>query len=55
MPLITREQKGSKLTISEMDNNFTYLEDLAISNATSSNGVSSDWLNPNDNTWHIRT
>ena len=32
MPLITRQLKGSKLSIEEMDNNLTYLENLAISN-----------------------
>jgi hypothetical protein len=31
MPLITRTAKGSKLTISEMDGNLTYLEQLAQS------------------------
>jgi len=30
--LILRTQKGTKLTISEMDGNLTYLEDLANSN-----------------------
>ena len=30
MSLILRQQKGSKLTISEMDGNLTYLEELAI-------------------------
>jgi len=29
MPLITRTEKGSKLTIEEMDGNLTYLETLA--------------------------
>jgi hypothetical protein len=29
MPLITRQGKGSKLTIAEMDGNLIYLEDLA--------------------------
>ena len=29
MPLTTRQGKGAKLTIQEMDNNLTYLEDLA--------------------------
>lgn len=32
MPLITRQLKGSKLSIEEMDSNLTYLENLAISN-----------------------
>ena len=31
MPLITRQQKGSKLTIPEMDGNLLYLEGLAQS------------------------
>jgi hypothetical protein len=31
MPLITRILKGSKLSIEEMDNNLTYLENLAVS------------------------
>jgi hypothetical protein len=31
MPLITRAQKGSKLSIEEMDGNLTYLEGLAVS------------------------
>lgn len=35
MPLILRSTKGSKLSISEMDGNFTYLQSLALSGATS--------------------
>jgi len=31
MPLITRSQKGSKLSIEEMDGNLSYLEGLAVS------------------------
>jgi hypothetical protein len=33
MSLVTRTGKGSKLTISEMDGNLTYLEGLALSGA----------------------
>ena len=29
MPLITRKEKGSKLTIPEMDGNLTYLQALS--------------------------
>lgn len=36
MPLVTRLGKGSRLTVEEMDGNFTYLEDLALSEASSS-------------------
>lgn len=32
MALITRSEKGERLTIAEMDNNLIYLEDLALSN-----------------------
>ena len=32
MPLILRQTKGDKLTISELDGNFTYLETLATPN-----------------------
>lgn len=35
MSLILRSTKGSKLSISEMDGNFTYLQSLAISGGTS--------------------
>ena len=37
MPLITRQEKGSKLTIQDLDNNLIYLENLAL-NATASQG-----------------
>lgn len=33
MPLIRRQDKDSRLSIEEMDNNLTYLEDLALSSA----------------------
>ena len=32
MPLIRRQDKDSRLSIEEMDNNLTYLEDLALTN-----------------------
>jgi hypothetical protein len=38
MPLITRQDKGSKLTIQDLDNNLIYLENLAL-NATASQGA----------------
>lgn len=38
MPLITREEKGSKLTIQEMDGNLLYLESLGISDIQSESG-----------------
>lgn len=33
MPLITRQGKGSRLTVEEMDGNFTYLEELTQSSS----------------------
>ena len=32
MPLITRQDKGTRLSLQEMDSNLTYLEDLALTN-----------------------
>lgn len=37
MPLITRESKGSKLTIQEMDGNLIYLDSLGVDNVEYSN------------------
>ena len=45
MSLITRSEKGSKLTIAEMDGNLLYLQSLAQAGATSS---SSQWISGED-------
>ena len=39
MPLITRQGKGSKLTIVEMDGNLTYLETLGLSGSIGPQGA----------------
>jgi len=45
MPLITREEKGSKLTIQEMDGNLEYLEQLSLGVPTTSEEIQTLILN----------
>jgi len=45
MPLITREGKGSKLTIQEMDGNLEYLEQLSLGVPTTSEEIQTLILN----------
>lgn len=51
MPLILRQDKGSKLTIPEMDGNLTYLEDLANSAALNPGNVKGDFLEWDGSAW----
>lgn len=47
MSLITRQGKGSKLTIEEMDNNLLYLESLSGTSSTSiipPSGITSSFI-----------
>jgi len=45
MPLITRQAKGSKLTIQEMDGNLIYLQGIYNDAGNSSENTSIDWSN----------
>lgn len=43
MSLILRSQTGRRLSIAEMDGNFTYLQQLALSGTTSNIGTFSNY------------